>query len=69
MTTPPNLDTPDETVAKQIIARLTAAGLLPQTLSDQMQNQLTSGTMRTEEWRLLAEKVLEATAREGKHEQ
>ncbi len=68
MTIPPNLDTPDKTVAQRIITRLIAAGLLPEPLANQTQNQLASGTMRTEEWRLLAEKVLEAAARESKQE-
>lgn len=57
-------DTPDEIVAKQIIARFVETGLLPPRYADQARVQLATGKMRVEDWRLLAEKALELEKRQ-----
>lgn len=64
----PPVSSPDETVADQIVRRLIAAGLLPQQYAKYTKQQLANGTLRAEDWRLLAEKALEVTKRENEHE-
>lgn len=64
----PAVGTPDETVADQIVKRFVAAGLLPPQYAEQTITQLAGGTLRAEDWRLLAEKALELVDREHDHE-
>lgn len=64
----PALGTPDETVADQIVRRLVAAGLLPPQYANQTRNQLATGALRAEDWRLLAEKAIELAGWEESHE-
>lgn len=64
MIEPPNFEHPDETVANQIITRFVAAGLLSQQDMTYAKAQLANGTLRAEDWRLLAEKALELAIRE-----
>ena len=58
---------PDEIVAKTIITRLVKAGLISEQDSNRAHLQLASGTLKAEDWRLLAEKALELESREGSH--
>lgn len=60
----PNFENPDEIVANQIITRFVAAGLLSQQDMAYAKTQLANGTLRADDWRLLAEKALELALRE-----
>lgn len=61
MSDSPTLDTPttpDEIVAKRIIDRLVATGLLPPKYAEYTQRRLAAGEIKADSWRRLAEQVL-----------
>lgn len=53
-----NNKTPDEAVADKIITRFVEAGLISNQDKKRTREQLTNGRLKTEDWRLLAEKAL-----------
>lgn len=61
MSDSPTMDTSataDEIVAKRIIDRLVATGLVPPRYAEYTQQRLASGEIKADSWRRLAEKVL-----------
>lgn len=66
MTTSDRNETHDEIVARRIVERLVAAGLLPPAYADKMAKRLGEGKVKAEDWRLLAERALEQDSMEGR---
>ena len=60
-----HIATPDETVAEKIIARLVKARFITDHDKKRTWAKLANGSLKAEDWRLLAEKALEAAVREG----
>lgn len=65
MTTRNHSETHDEIVARRIVDRLVALGLLPPAYAERTAKRLCEGNMKAEHWRLLAGKALERHGREG----
>ena len=59
MTTFDRIETHDEIVARRIVDRLVAVGLLPPAYAERTATRLGEGTMKAEQWRFLGEKALE----------
>lgn len=69
MTAIDRIETHDQVVARRIVDRLVAVGLLPPAYADKTAKRLCEGTMKAEHWRLLAGKALELDNQEGDDDQ
>ena len=65
MPTSDRIETHDQVVARRIVDRLVAVGLLPPAYAQRTATRLGEGTMKAEQWRFLAEKALERHHMEG----
>ena len=65
MPTSDRIETHDQVVARRIVDRLVAVGLLPPAYAQRTATRLGEGTMKAEQWRFLAEKALERDGQVG----
>ena len=58
MNNTPEFENPDAEVAYRVVNRFMDQGVLPPQFADRLLTQLTNGSMRERDWRLLAQQVL-----------
>lgn len=64
----PDFERPDAAVSNQIVARFLDDGILTAPFAERVAAALAGGTIRSDEWRRLAEQVLAWEMREDEHE-